>query len=981
MKIFVKEQLSPHRYKTPEGYLICTDAILARTGKQMYKKRDFFPDAADADADYEVDRLADDVFEEKAIASFENKPVTVEHPDEDVNSHNYRQYEVGFVRDVHKGEINGQPVLLGNLVIRDEQTIKEIENGEHTDLSCGYDCDVLDEDNPHQTNIRGNHVALCKEGRAGIARIQDSTTHDEDIQSYANKALSKISSKAMTDVKTMLDIYKNARHVFRNMYVKGWDVTDETGQTIIYYIKNSYGPLFIIRITSSSAEITVKQPQYTEKQYIDKAIDDYSYLHNHIRALISDFIDSEQWYLENAKKRNNLEDVKKYQAHLNTLKKYARDSVTHDEDENESYECVYDCNDMAVSPSEVDAQNYVVGKGGVWFAKAKNESSFLNKAFCSADNGDTWHTCGLERKSENPGDPSKRTQVGKYMFYTSSTLPTSKIRMGRNVLTWYANAGIHRIDESKQIDHINGDYTDDRLSNLERVSAAENIRRMQAMKKHDTHDVEPKEGEDKQSFISRFMGATKGEYPDKKQRLAVAYSYWDKHHDSCKDSYYSEQQKSDKAFVKSALEEMSRYERNWDFMSPKDRANVGCTKAELKKRIEELRAAKDSCKDVKDEVSEGMINPGAKFITKSGVEWRIMNVDNYGIVRYEYDTSGAPSRNAEHISAVKRKLNMLGAQIKDSLTNDAYINTTSKYKEDAQQQGFRIEEYGDKIRVWGPRFKLEQWVKSYDADEAINYSQVKDSKVKDADTKGNLLRALNSLKGGWHLTKEGQTTSGRKHFEFETSEKIDNPRQYMELIDKLVDRFDEAYHCYSTYNGVQKSDGKMHVAIDVDDRHAHDSKPVKDTAATLTTMCFIIDNENILIQDRVGPAWPGLAVPGGHVKHDEDIADSCMREVNEETGLDVEDLVLIGTYSYTCPEDGECVAMCYKTSTFGGELRDSKEGKVFWMKISDMLKSDKCADGFKELFKKLFPGYHEVFTAHDALKMAKIAKIVNRIKK
>ena len=81
---------------------------------------------------------------------------------------------VGFVRDVKRGQVNGQDVMLGTLVITDAQTIEEIENGEHTDLSCGYDCDIIDEANPQQRNIRGNHVALCQQGRAGIARIVDS---------------------------------------------------------------------------------------------------------------------------------------------------------------------------------------------------------------------------------------------------------------------------------------------------------------------------------------------------------------------------------------------------------------------------------------------------------------------------------------------------------------------------------------------------------------------------------------------------------------------------------------------------------------------------------------------------------------------------------------------------------------------------------------------------------------------------------------
>ena len=172
MKVLVKEKLSEHKYKTPEGYLICVDAILARTGKQTYRRDEVFHDSDDTEI--EVDRKAEEVFSPQTLASFENKPVTVEHPGEDVNSENYKEYAVGFVRDVHQGKADGQDVILGTLVIQDAQTIEEIENGEHVELSCGYDCDIDDSENPQQRNIRGNHVALCECGRAGNARIVDS---------------------------------------------------------------------------------------------------------------------------------------------------------------------------------------------------------------------------------------------------------------------------------------------------------------------------------------------------------------------------------------------------------------------------------------------------------------------------------------------------------------------------------------------------------------------------------------------------------------------------------------------------------------------------------------------------------------------------------------------------------------------------------------------------------------------------------------
>lgn len=45
-------------------------------------------------------------------------------------------------------------------------------------------------------------------------------------------------------------------------------------------------------------------------------------------------------------------------------------------------------------------------------------------------------------------------------------------------------------------------------------------------------DIKPHKGESKEDFISRFMSETKEEYPDNKQRLAVAYSYWKNAKDS-----------------------------------------------------------------------------------------------------------------------------------------------------------------------------------------------------------------------------------------------------------------------------------------------------------------------------------------------------------------------------------------------------------------------------------------------------------------
>ena len=192
MRVLVSEKLSNHKYKTPEGYLICTDAILARTGKQTYTKNELFNDG-DLTA-IEVDRPRDQVFNPKTIASFENKPITFDHPDEDVNVGNYKDYAIGYVRDVRQGKTDkGEDVILGNLVITDQDAINAIEQGDHTDLSCGYDCDIKDDGNGNysQTNIRGNHLALCEQGRAGIAHIVDSKVKDANMKDWTQNEVKR----------------------------------------------------------------------------------------------------------------------------------------------------------------------------------------------------------------------------------------------------------------------------------------------------------------------------------------------------------------------------------------------------------------------------------------------------------------------------------------------------------------------------------------------------------------------------------------------------------------------------------------------------------------------------------------------------------------------------------------------------------------------------------------------------------------------
>ena len=77
----------------------------------------------------------------------------------------------------------------------------------------------------------------------------------------------------------------------------------------------------------------------------------------------------------------------------------------------------------------------------------------------------------------------------------------------------------------------------------------------------------------------------------------------------------------------------------------------------------------------------------------------------------------------------------------------------------------------------------------------------------------------------------------------------------------------------------------------------------------LTNMCLIYDEDgNILVQDRLKQDWPGLNLPGGHVEVNENIIDSVVREMKEETGLDIFNVEKVGYFEWNLPEKEERAA-------------------------------------------------------------------------
>lgn len=153
---------------TQEGFLIMHDVQIARTGVMLYKDGEIEGVQGGRDGLIRIHRNPDVVFHPDAIASFEGKPFTNDHPVDDVTPENWRELAQGHLQNVHRGEGDLSEFLIGDLLAMDKDTIDDIRSGKR-EVSLGYDADYeqIEPGIGRQTKIVGNHIALVDRGRCG----------------------------------------------------------------------------------------------------------------------------------------------------------------------------------------------------------------------------------------------------------------------------------------------------------------------------------------------------------------------------------------------------------------------------------------------------------------------------------------------------------------------------------------------------------------------------------------------------------------------------------------------------------------------------------------------------------------------------------------------------------------------------------------------------------------------------------------------
>ena len=117
----------------------------------------------------------------------------------------------------------------------------------------------------------------------------------------------------------------------------------------------------------------------------------------------------------------------------------------------------------------------------------------------------------------------------------------------------------------------------------------------------------------------------------------------------------------------------------------------------------------------------------------------------------------------------------------------------------------------------------------------------------------------------------------------------------------------------------------------------------------LTVLCLVEDGNKILLQNRIKNDWQGYTLPGGHVESGESFVDAVIREMKEETGLDIKNPRLVGVKQFPT-KDGRYVVLLFRATEYSGTVVSSDEGQMEWVE-SNRMSEIKTVDDFEDLMR------------------------------
>ena len=147
--------------REPEGYLLCLNVPVARTGTQDYLPEEL---GLPGSSFISVYRPEEEVFSPETIASFEGMPVTNDHPPDGVDVSNIRALQKGHAHNVRRGTGDESDLLLADLIITDPGLIDLILEEGKREISCGYTYELCEENANMKKSLSKILARMAKDG-------------------------------------------------------------------------------------------------------------------------------------------------------------------------------------------------------------------------------------------------------------------------------------------------------------------------------------------------------------------------------------------------------------------------------------------------------------------------------------------------------------------------------------------------------------------------------------------------------------------------------------------------------------------------------------------------------------------------------------------------------------------------------------------------------------------------------------------------
>lgn len=132
---------------------------------------------------------------------------------------------------------------------------------------------------------------------------------------------------------------------------------------------------------------------------------------------------------------------------------------------------------------------------------------------------------------------------------------------------------------------------------------------------------------------------------------------------------------------------------------------------------------------------------------------------------------------------------------------------------------------------------------------------------------------------------------------------------------------------------------------------------MKPPNAWIIAAAIVRDGDRILLleEDRLGIRQ--LNTPGGRVRSGERPSETAVREMKEETGLDIKITSLVAVVEGTWSDGVNFARFVFEAIKISGEEKPEKDARLHWLKLEELLESSRLTTPILKIERDMLQEY------------------------